>query len=286
MLNRLQQLMRRHTSPAAAEHARPSDATPAPVILDSYVREAPTGEAALRIFQGEWSSRLPPPNDKCTGQVPLFEDARVTSMLEQLGGVDGFRILELGPLEAGHSTMLERAGAASITAIEANTRSYLKCLLVKELLGLKSCNFLLGDLTEYLRTGPGRFDLCLASGVLYHLRDPIETLGLIASITDRVFLWTHYFDPEVIAARPDLTAKFGPGIPARAGDFEYVSYGYAYNDALNWQGFCGGSADHSVWLSRDDILRRLRTLGFHHLQIEFDHKDHPNGPAFAVLAQR
>ena len=48
------------------------------------------------------------------------------------------------------------ARRASITAIEANRRAYLKCLVMKETLGLTRTRFLLGDFVEYLRASPGR----------------------------------------------------------------------------------------------------------------------------------
>ena len=78
----------------------------------------------------------------------------------------GRTVLELGPLEAGHSYLLERLGAAEIVGIEANTRAYLRCLVVKEILGLGRARFLCGEFVSYLRTSDRRFDLAVASGVL------------------------------------------------------------------------------------------------------------------------
>ena len=106
-------------------------------ILDAYVKSAPSAQNALDIFKGEWASVLPPPyNHLQAGGIPLFQDQRAAWALEQLGGCQGQRVLELGPLEGAHSYILQQHGAASVTAIEANTRAYLKCLIVKELLGL------------------------------------------------------------------------------------------------------------------------------------------------------
>ena len=62
----------------------------------------------------------------------------------------GFACLELGPLEAGHSYILDRAGALEVLAIEANRRAFLKCLVVKEMIGLPSVRFVLGDFNEFL----------------------------------------------------------------------------------------------------------------------------------------
>ena len=87
-------------------------------IPDYYVKSAPSVQNTLDIFPGEWASKLPGDLSLLNaGQSGLFEDARITWAVEQLGGVTGQTILELGPLEAGHTYMLEKLGAASITAV-------------------------------------------------------------------------------------------------------------------------------------------------------------------------
>jgi len=264
----------------------PDPAHPEQSVLDSYVDRPPSGENAVAIFDGEWSSHLPPPYDRCTGAADLFEDARITWLSNLIGGFDGLRVLELGPLEAGHSAMMERAGAASVVAIESNVRAYLKCLIVKELLGLSRCSFQLGDFVAYLRDFSDRFDLCVASGVLYHLDDPIGAIELMGRVSDRLFLWTHYYDAVVLDAIPGYAGKFHTGERTDHDGFEYTRYRQEYGDALNWQGFCGGPGASSCWLGREDILGMLRHLGFERIEVGFDHLNHTNGPAFALLAQR
>ena len=114
--------------------------------LDRYVASAPSPQNALDIFEGAWTSRLPSPFENArVGATPLFEDERLAWAIDDLGGFDGARIVELGPLEGGHTYMLQRAGAASVVAIEGNRRAYLKCLVVKELLALQRARFLCGD---------------------------------------------------------------------------------------------------------------------------------------------
>jgi hypothetical protein len=142
-------------------------------ILDQYTHAAPSPQAAIDIFKGEWTSQLPLP-DLNSGSLPVFEDPRIEWAVAQMGGVKGKTVLELGPLEGGHTYMLERLGAKSVVAVEANARAYLKCLIVKELLGLERAQFLYGDFLEYLRQTSPKFDVCIASGVLYHMREPIE----------------------------------------------------------------------------------------------------------------
>ena len=123
-----------------------------PQILDQYVTTTPSPQNAVDIFAGEWSSKLPEPFAEVrAGSALLFADARLEWGLTQLGGVTGKTVLELGPLEGGHTYMLEQGGAASVVAIEANTRAYLKCLITKELLGLKRARFLCGNFVAFLQ---------------------------------------------------------------------------------------------------------------------------------------
>ena len=68
-------------------------------ILDQYVQGAPDDQKALDIFAGEWSSAMPPEYaGLAAGAAALFEDPRLQWGIEQLGGVDGASVLELGPL--------------------------------------------------------------------------------------------------------------------------------------------------------------------------------------------
>ena len=164
-----------------------------------YETSAPSVQTALDIFPGEWSSELPGEFARCrAGDIPLFQDTRIAWLLEQMGSIEGMNVLELGPLEACHSYMLDRAGARRVVSIEANRRAFLKCLIVKEVLGLPTCEFLCGDFMEYLRESEEQFDLIVASGVLYHMIEPAELLHRAASRTDNLFLWTHFYDQECL----------------------------------------------------------------------------------------
>ena len=256
-------------------------------ILDQYIRSAPSPQHILDIFKGEWSSKLPASlTELQAGAALLFEDPRIEWCAAKLGSFEGKTVLEFGPLEAGHTYMIERLGAAKIVSIEANTRAYLKCLIVKELLELKRAHFLCGDFVEYLRTNQTKFDVCLASGVLYHMSNPVELIALAAKASDRLFIWTHYYDHAKISDNPNLVHKFSDGVPADYAGFRHTLYRQEYKAALDWQGFCGGNESFSHWLSRDDVLTCLRYFGLKDIEIDFDHPDHPNGPSFALTAVR
>jgi hypothetical protein len=79
--------------------------------LGRYVTSGPSPQNALDIFKGEWASRLPGHWASFhAGQIPLFEDARVQWGIDQVSGVRGRAVLELGALECGHTYMLEKNG--------------------------------------------------------------------------------------------------------------------------------------------------------------------------------
>ncbi len=195
-------------------------------------------------------------------------------------------VLELGPLEAGHTYMLERREVGSIISIEANTHAYLKCLIIKELFKLNRVSFLCGDFVEHLRANEAKFDLCLASGVLYHMRNPVELIALAARASDRLYLWTHYYDQQIMSGNPPLASRFPKRAQGGYGGYSHTLYRYEYQEALNFQGFCGGSAEYSHWLTRKDILACLNHFGFNEIQINFEQPDHQNGPSVAILAVR
>jgi hypothetical protein len=254
-------------------------------LLDQFITSAPNLQDTVDIFKGEWSSKLPESlGELHTGSVGLFNDARIEWAAQQLGGFENKTVLELGPLEGGHTSMIEHYGAASITAIESNTHAYLKCLIVKEILGLQRAHFLYGDFIEFLKSNSASFDIGIASGVLYHMRNPVELIALLAKTCNRLFIWTHYYDEAILSANPHLSHKFSEGVPEKYGDFSHTLYRQEYKEALNWTGFCGGNAPHSQWMNRDDILRCCKHFGFDEIQTHFEQPDHPNGPSFAFVA--
>ena len=253
-------------------------------ILDSYIQSAPNEQNAVDIFKGEWSSKFP--NDHPLAcPIPLFEDGRIDWAADQLG-VMGSQILELGPLEAGHSFMLEKKGAASVTSIEANSRAYLKCLIAKEICNLQRVRFLFGDCIEFLKETGKRFDVCFASGILYHMKNPIELISLMSNVSNKLFIWTHYFDAEILHSQPNLSVKFPGSEESEYNGFKHTLYRQEYLASLDNDGFCGGGDTYSYWLSRQDILSVLDFLGYNRVVINFDQPDHPHGPCFALVATR
>jgi 2-polyprenyl-3-methyl-5-hydroxy-6-metoxy-1,4-benzoquinol methylase len=266
-------------APPPAEEPEPEPEPAKPRYVDWF----PDRDNAGRAFEGEWSSAVP--GLSTTGNVPLFEDGRIVMFEERLGGFAGKRVLELGPLEGGHTYMMTRRGA-TVTAIESNLRAWMRCLVAKDAVGMEGATFLLGDFVKYLNESPPRVDFALASGVLYHMIDPAALLRNLCLVSDAVGLWTHYFDAGRLRERNQgdkFDFKPREVVTPHGRVVEY--YSQSYLQALDWKGFCGGSAPGSNWMRKQDIIGVLEDEGFT-CESFLDHPDHPNGPAFCVFGQR
>jgi hypothetical protein len=74
----------------------------------------------IHINEKRWVGRLPVQGIQ-SGDLQLFDhDRRPQMVVDVCGSIEGFRILELGPLESAHTYQLERLGAGSILCTEAS----------------------------------------------------------------------------------------------------------------------------------------------------------------------
>jgi SAM-dependent methyltransferase len=267
-----------------------SRAKPAPamvVINEQYVASAPSRQNIANIFKGRWISGFPDASCVSGGIIPLFADSRIAWLIERCGGsLAGQHVAELGPFEGGHSYMLLAAGAASVEAIEANTLNFTKTLLVKEIFGLKGLDVRFGEIEAWLAEGDERFDLIVASGVLYHFNDPLKALWDMARRTDRIFLWTHFVDDAAMPPDDPRRASFIGTTRERTVDGVSCTYhSRSYAGAQTKAAFCGGVSQNSIWISRDAILRALTIWGFAVEEAMVD-PGHANGPCACFLATR
>jgi len=255
--------------------------------LNQYITNAPCAQNALDLFKEEWTSSLPSPLENAqAGKAKLFEDDRIVWGIQTLGGLQGKTAIELGPLEGGHSYMLQKHGASSVISIEANPRAFLKCLIVKQLLHLDRVEFLCGDFMSYLRKTPKHFDVGIASGVLYHMQSPVELIALLAEKCSQLFLWTHYYDPEICQMNPVLRSRFQDHLKHEDRGFKHTLHIYRYGAVRSANIFCGGPAATARWLSREDILACCKHFGFTDIHIGHENPQHPNGPCFTLAANK
>jgi hypothetical protein len=248
---------------------------------DGMVHEAPSPQTAVSVIR-DWITRFPPETGiRSGGHVDLFSDERAAWGLKRLGDLNGRTVLELGPLEGAHTCLLDRAGA-HVTAIEGNKRGYLKCLITKEVMGMRNSHFLLGDFLPWLESTDRRFDAIWASGVLYHMAEPLRLLRAISEHTDTVFIWTHYFPEDGNPRRPPFFKQSSIALAGRS-----IEHFHRLYLRPRWRALaCGGPAAGSCWLRRDDILFALQALGFSRVEIGPENRDAPYRQHFALVAQR
>jgi Protein of unknown function (DUF1698) len=254
---------------------------------DRFVRSLPSPQTSVEALpEGAWASRLPLPG-VVAGDAELFTDARATWAIEALGGVEGARCVELGPLEGGHSYMMQEAGASQVIAVEANKDAFLKCLIVKELFGLQRCSFLCGDALEYLRNTEEQFDLCWCAGILYHMVEPVELIRAISQRANRLYMWTHYYDPDKLVPGLPQSQAFASGQVSHAtcDGYSYELHRHDYGVGFRFRGFWGGTRPYSHWLTLDGLLGALTHFGWQDLQTQLA-IDHPHGPSVNLVARR
>lgn len=253
--------------------------------FDIYVSSTPCLQNAIDAVPG-WNTTFPPDFALRAGSLATYNDPRILWAIENFGSLDGRCVLELGPLEGGHTSMLEAAGA-QVDAIEANQRAFLRCLITKEILGLTRSKFWLGDFVKALENWERRYDLIVACGVLYHLSNPLSLLELVAKRTDAAYFWTHVvtdeamplWDPRRLVIAPDVENHQFHGVNVRA-------YRRTYANAQESITFCGGLNDEHRWLNRNDLLEALKAVGFVDIRTAHDEPNHPYGPALSIFARK
>jgi hypothetical protein len=256
------------------------------VVLDEYVVGMPSAQHAIDALPG-WNAALPPHLNVKAGVATFYADNRILWAIEQFGSIEGRRILELGPLEASHTWLLEQQGPSVIHSIEANKLSYLRCLVVKEILGMTTAKFFLGDFAEWLDKSGERYDLVIASGVLYHMSDPIALIRSIAERTDAFYLWTHYVSDDAMPpGDPRRGALIGQAEVHQSEGVGVRLFKRSYYGAWKSKSFCGGPHDLHRWIERNDLLALIRAFGFDDIRIAHDEPLHPNGPSFSIFAHR
>lgn len=247
-----------------------------------FEQRAPRRQNEIDIFAGRWASDLSEiAPGTVSGAVPHFAaDMRPREAMQALAPdvpAAQLRILELGPLEGGHTYQFEKMGVGEIVAVEANVEAYLKCLIVQNIANLRNARFLFGDIVALLKEDTRRYDFIFCCGVLYHMSDPLQLIKLMSTHTDRVYLWTHYHTPE---SRPGLQ----PLRVTHDGE-TYVYHRAIYTERTAGR-FWGGNAPTASFLSRDDIVRAFRQHGLSDVVLHGEELSHPGGPCFSASFRR
>ena len=172
------------------------------------------------------------------------------------------------------------AGAASIVGIETNVDAFLKCLIVKEILDLKKTRFMLGDALEFLNKTEDRFDMVFCSGILYHMSDPVALIKAICNVTDKCFIWTHYYNDECGNTDGNRTKRH---VNILGFDADYYELEYPQR---NNRSFLGGNKNLRAWMTRDDIVACFKYFGLNNVILLGDAPLNPAGACLSFAASR
>lgn len=167
--------------------------------------------------------------------------------------VKGKTILEIGPFEGGNSKQLLDLGANKLVGIEANEEFFKKCELVKKQFGLSGAEFINGDCNELLGNDEFqrryKFDSCIASGVLYHMSEPLRTIDLLCRSAREIFIWTQVTSD---------TAPKGEWFEIKDKDHSCRARKNIYNSEKHW----GGVDRYAIWLHPEDLTAAFIRRGF------------------------
>jgi hypothetical protein len=124
----------------------------------------PSHQNAVELFGDRWLTRIEEvyPGLKSGPDTYLRADTRPVIAAIHLGyapgSFHGMHVLELGPMEGMHTYQIDKLGAESVTSVETNSNTYLRCLVMKEILQYRG-KFLLGDALKYLQECNSNYDL-------------------------------------------------------------------------------------------------------------------------------
>jgi SAM-dependent methyltransferase len=254
--------------------------------FEQYEARAPSAQNCIDVVPG-WNTRFPDKFGVVAGNTIHFADDRILWAIERYGSITDANVLEIGPMEGAHTFLLQDSGAY-VTAVEANKRAFLKCLITKEIVGMPRARFLLGDCVQYLEQNAARYDFIVACGVLYHMVDPLRFLEAVAARTDALYLWTSYIDENAAPAGSSNAKNLG--MVREAVDFRGIQtslYRMSYYDVHLNHDFCGGIYGEPRWMSRTSIIEALKALGFSDLEIAHEAPGpQPTQPCFSIFARR
>lgn len=254
-------------------------------LFDAYVNEHPSLQNAVDIVPG-WSTCFPESLNIRAGHLATYQDPRIHWAIECYGSLEGKKVLELGPLEGGHTYMLDNAGA-QVEAIEANQLAFMRCLISKEIMGMSRTKFWLGDFVKWLENKEDTYDLIIASGILYHMLNPLHLIELISQRSQAVYFWTHVMSDEAMPIDDPRRIVFNAQVEITPfHGINVQTYRRTYLNADANPAFCGGMQDEHRWINREDLISALRAVGFNDIKINHEEPQHQFGPAFSIFAQK
>lgn len=180
--------------------------------------------------------------------------------------IGGFSAIDLGSKEGYNSFDLHECGASNVLGIEIRDSFLEEAARSRGELGYDAVSFRKADVRMIDELGLGSFDLCLCSGLLYHMQNPFNLLKRLRNICRYLALETH--------VAPSFFNYFRTGIKYRTHlqfwERNVLLDGEAFRGRLNifpaeqdMQNTSGSVVSHATfWPTRQSLLRALDLVGF------------------------
>lgn len=197
--------------------------------------------------------------------------------LNEIFPLKGKTVIEMGPQEAAHTIMMHNFGTSKITSLEGRLSNYIKCCIIKNIYELNNTKFYLEDLRSCDLKKYGSFDVCLCSGILYHLLEPQELVAKISEVSPRILINSHVATENFPIS--EMSEVFWKENKYRTKTMEEGNI--ETEPAMGLQRF-------SRWLYRDDLIKLLYDVGYHKVNVLNDWiGGGPNkAPAITIYAEK
>lgn len=180
--------------------------------------------------------------------------------------ISGQSVLDLGCKEGYNSFDFCDLGATKVLGVEARESFVQEALEQKASGSCTRADFILGDARTIDEAGLGPFDICLCSGLLYHMQDPVDLLARIGKISSHLVLETHVALP--IWLDPFVGAKYRCNlqwqiVTREFGGEKYQGRRNIFPTSVD-MGTTSGSVDshETFWLTIDSLKKALKNVGF------------------------
>jgi SAM-dependent methyltransferase len=196
-------------------------------------------------------------------RVHAVRRSMIFEMLDAVGLDRTAAVADLGCSEGYFSFEFAKRGSREVFGIDARARNIEKAELVRDLLGLPSCRFSIGDVFG-ANLAPASFDVVLLLGLIYHVEDPIGLMRHAATVARRLLI------VETQLTKEQGPVAFGWGTPDALSTRDYWAMRRedpATDDLSSTRGF-------SLIPSAPAVVSVLREIGFRSIM-----QLHPNGRA-------
>jgi len=207
------------------------------------------------------------PNGEFTrAGVPLLANSGKMKSAKRI--LDGFfksedpsktTVIDLGCMEGGTTLEFARWGYKTL-GLEARESNLERCRYMQSKMNLPNLHFVKDNMLNV--EAHGKFDIIYASGVLYHVKDPVDFIEILSRATKSVLILnTHYAsDPPP----PKTAAKLGEMTEYKGRKGQWFSEWPDPIDQIQLEGRRKAAYDthRAFWLAKDELLDALKVAGF------------------------